>query len=346
MPKLSVIIPVYNVEQYLDKCVLSVLKQTLEDIEIILVDDGSPDRCPQMCDEYARKDSRVRVIHKKNAGQGRARNSGLDIATGDYATFLDSDDYVDTNTYKTVCGIADEKGLDTLRFICNRFKDDGSHSPEIKDTSLTVCDSPQKIREYALSIFDPNRSSENPTGGSACMSVYKMSVIREYGLRFLSEREYLSEDYLFNFSFYQYAHAIGYLPNTFYHYRVNMESTSRKVRLDKMVMVDKYCRFVRQIISAFGYHEEALYYADSYFVGAARGMTLQVFRSRLPMTEKYKWFREEVSSPYFKEVFTRFCSNKLPLKQRIIFYTMKYHLFVSTYLFLVIYSKLRKDRFK
>lgn len=94
-PKVSIIVPIYNVEKYLDRCMASLLNQTLEDIEIIMVDDGSPDRCPKMCDEYAKKDSRVKVVHKKNGGLGYARNSGLDVATGEYVAFVDSDDYVD-----------------------------------------------------------------------------------------------------------------------------------------------------------------------------------------------------------------------------------------------------------
>ena len=94
-PKVSIIVPIYNVERFLDRCMDSLLNQTLKDIEIIMVDDGSPDNCPQMCDEYAKNDSRVKVIHKKNAGLGMARNSGLEIATGEYVAFVDSDDYVD-----------------------------------------------------------------------------------------------------------------------------------------------------------------------------------------------------------------------------------------------------------
>ena len=84
MAKVSVIVPVYNVEKYLDRCMQSLLNQTLKDIEIIMVDDGSPDNCPKMCDDYAKQDSRVKVIHKKNAGLGLARNSGLEVATGEY----------------------------------------------------------------------------------------------------------------------------------------------------------------------------------------------------------------------------------------------------------------------
>ena len=102
MPKISIIVPIYNVEKYLDRCMQSLLNQTLTDIEIIMVDDGSPDRCPQMCDEYAKKDSRIKVIHKSNAGLGYARNSGLEIATGEYVAFVDSDDYVYTQIYESL----------------------------------------------------------------------------------------------------------------------------------------------------------------------------------------------------------------------------------------------------
>ena len=91
--KFSVIVPVYKVEGYLEQCVGSVLQQTYTDFELILVDDGSPDRCPEMCDNFSQKDNRIKVIHKKNGGLSSARNAGLDIATGDYVVFLDSDDF-------------------------------------------------------------------------------------------------------------------------------------------------------------------------------------------------------------------------------------------------------------
>lgn len=98
--KVSVIIPVYNVEKYLKRCVDSILNQTYKNIEVILVDDGSPDGCPQMCDHYAAQDERVRVIHKKNGGLSSARNAGLDSKpAGDYVTFVDSDDWIAPNYY-------------------------------------------------------------------------------------------------------------------------------------------------------------------------------------------------------------------------------------------------------
>ena len=100
MNKISVIVPVYKVEPYLHKCVDSIINQDYENLEIILVDDGSPDNCPAICDEYARMDKRVKVVHKVNGGLSDARNAGLDAASGDYVFFVDSDDWIEKGTIK------------------------------------------------------------------------------------------------------------------------------------------------------------------------------------------------------------------------------------------------------
>ena len=108
---LSVVIPVYRVEDTLDRCVESVLRQHVDGMEVILVDDGSPDRCPQLCDQWALQDSRIRVVHKQNGGLSDARNAGLDIATGDYVTFIDSDDWLDDDTYPALLKQIDDSDI-------------------------------------------------------------------------------------------------------------------------------------------------------------------------------------------------------------------------------------------
>ncbi len=105
---ISIIIPIYKVEQYLDECVTSIINQTYKDLEIILVDDGSPDGCPQMCDKWAEKDNRIRVVHKKNGGLSSARNAGLKVAKGEYVGFVDSDDYVDTTMFEDLMRIMNQ----------------------------------------------------------------------------------------------------------------------------------------------------------------------------------------------------------------------------------------------
>lgn len=115
--KISVIIPIYGVEKYLDRCVASVVNQTYKNLEIILVDDGSPDNCPKMCDEWALRDERIVIVHQQNGGQACARNTGLSIATGDYITFVDSDDWIVPDTYVYCMALLDRVGgADVVQF--------------------------------------------------------------------------------------------------------------------------------------------------------------------------------------------------------------------------------------
>src|SRR4051794_17766097 len=100
--KVSIIVPIYNVEKFFERCMKSIVNQSYSNIEIILVDDESPDNCPELCEQWKEKDARVKVIHKKNGGLGFARNSGMEIAEGDYIAFVDSDDYVEINMIEKV----------------------------------------------------------------------------------------------------------------------------------------------------------------------------------------------------------------------------------------------------
>lgn len=127
-PKISVIIPVYKVENYLDRCVKSIISQTYENMEILLVDDGSPDNCPKMCDEYAAIDNRVRVIHKPNGGLSDARNAGIDVATGEYITFVDSDDWISENCIEVLMQIQQKNH--TLISVIDTVESDGTKESE------------------------------------------------------------------------------------------------------------------------------------------------------------------------------------------------------------------------
>ena len=116
MAKLSVIVPIYNVEKYLRQCLESIVNQTFRDLEIILVDDGSPDKCGEICDEYAKKDNRIIVIHKANGGLSAARNDALNIATGEWIAFVDSDDWLDIDIYEKAITAGDRYDVDILLF--------------------------------------------------------------------------------------------------------------------------------------------------------------------------------------------------------------------------------------
>lgn len=139
-PKISIIVPVYKVEPYIHKCVDSILNQTFKDFEVILVNDGSPDNCGKICDEYAKKDDRVVVIHKENGGQATARNSALDIARGEYIGFVDSDDYIEKDMYEFLYNLCIDNNCDIANcsstiYFKDRVQVNGGHELMIHDTN-------------------------------------------------------------------------------------------------------------------------------------------------------------------------------------------------------------------
>ncbi len=189
MAKVSVIIPVFNREDYLDKCVNSMISQTFTDLEIILVDDGSSDSSPEMCDSFARKDSRIKVIHKPNGGVSSARNAGLDIASGEYICFCDSDDFfredmVEKSLKKIVEDCAD---MCTVKASLNYKDDSVIYDP--------VCIT---FGRFNCGRFFAEALAVGQAPYSASSSIYKASLIKENNIRFEDYKKVFSEDALFN----------------------------------------------------------------------------------------------------------------------------------------------------
>ena len=135
---ISIIIPVYKVEKYLEKCIQSVINQTYENLQIILVDDGSPDNCGKICDEYAKKDHRIEVIHKSNGGLSDARNKGLEIAKGEYIGFVDSDDYIESDMYEVLYNLLKQYNVDVS--ICNFYT--------VSQGKIAIKNADNGIKEY------------------------------------------------------------------------------------------------------------------------------------------------------------------------------------------------------
>lgn len=201
MKKVSVIIPVYNVEKYLDRCVESVVNQTYKNLEIILVDDGSPDNCPQICDEWAKKDSRIKVIHKKNGGPSEARNAGLEKSSGNYIAFVDSDDYLDLDCYeKAILNNDCDLVVFGLKLLYNK-------------NIQYHCMNDNEYLNNNLEFF--NESFVAHCFNSPCNKLYKRSVIED--IRFDPDFKY-GEDYKFNMQILNNASKIRSLKYCSYNY--------------------------------------------------------------------------------------------------------------------------------
>ena len=182
-PKISVVVPVYNVEKYFDNCVESLVNQTYSDLEIILVDDGSSDGCPQMCDEWAGKDTRIKVIHKTNGGLSDARNAGMKIATGKYIGFIDSDDYIALDFFDTLLLVMEKENSDIVECSVGKFYEDGRFEEYSDDLAVTTFET-----ESALSGL----ISENPFHQHVWNKLYKTQLVKDipYAVGKLNEDEF------------------------------------------------------------------------------------------------------------------------------------------------------------
>jgi len=166
--RISVVVPIYKVEKYLDRCVESIVNQTYQNLEIILVDDGSPDNCPAICDDWVGRDSRIKVIHKENGGLSDARNAGMQIATGEYISFIDSDDYISLDFLETLYYVAYAQNADIVECsVANCYED--NRVDEFKDDSEIV-------------LFDTEDAlsgliAENPFHQHVWNKLYRSSIV-------------------------------------------------------------------------------------------------------------------------------------------------------------------------
>ena len=251
---ISVIIPIYNVEQYLPRCIDSVLAQTYENLEIFLVDDGSPDNCGRICDEYAAKDSRIKVIHKKNGGLSDARNTALDVCSGEYISFVDSDDYVSDDHIESLYRAIDK--YHTRLAVCGiiRFDESGKSSIDYAPSSIEKCVSGEEMFE---TVWRP----------SACNKLYHKSLFA--GIRYpygkLYEDLFIYHDILAQIEQLSFTGKNSY----FYYYRqnsiINREYDVRNtdfiegldLRINRLRELKYYDLADRQLVFMFNHTVEA-----------------------------------------------------------------------------------------
>lgn len=214
-PLISVIIPIYNVECYLKTCIDSIVNQTYSNLEIILVDDGSPDKCPEICDEYAKKDNRVKVIHQENGGLAHARNVGIANSNGGYLTFVDSDDYVSNDYVESLYKGISEFGADISLASFYPFKGDDACQQTSELCAYEIISKENAIRRYC-SI---NAECSMPFI-SACNKIYRRRLFD--GIEFPKGKLY--EDAFTTYKLIDRAKKIVFTTSKFYFYRLNSQS--------------------------------------------------------------------------------------------------------------------------
>ncbi len=284
----SVIIPIYNSEKYLKRCIDSVLAQTAADLELILVDDGSKDKSGDICKEYAENDKRVKYIRKENAGVSAARNTGLDNAKGEYIGFVDSDDEIKSDMYQSLLECA--------------YKN---------DAQIVICDavtvySDGKTEEDTLPCFDASKSidRENLTpeqmlfsAGSACRCVYKRELLEENKIRFPVGIK-LSEDRIFNILALGHSEKIYYLKKQFYLRYVISGSAVNKYHSDYFETVLKAGEKIEEALRECGFSDE---FKNTYKSNISYGTLSSI----------YNEFHKDCKNSFSKKVSNvkRFCND-------------------------------------
>ena len=256
----SVIIPVYNTEKYLDKCMESVVNQTYKDLQIILVDDGATDHSPQMCDAWAARDSRIRVIHKLNEGLGLTRNAGLDMAEGKYVCFLDSDDTIELNTIETCVFVLENNKAQACFYPRKTFKEDGSYTVCKNIPDKLVFEGQEVMNEFATVYWGihPQDDADPFLHSSVCRGMFLRSAIEDHSLRFISERICLSEDVVFGLEFCKYVNKIIIIPEYFYNYTYNGTSLTKSYRPQRMQQAEELYRIMEKQLPSYEGCKDAL----------------------------------------------------------------------------------------
>lgn len=231
-PLISIIVPVYNIARYLEKCIVSICVQTYTKLEIILVDDGSTDLSGKICDRFAAKDSRIRVIHKDNGGLVSARKAGLDIAHGEFIAFVDGDDWIEPDMYKTLVKIICERDCDFVEsgFISENIDNENVTIHEVETAIYDV--SPEtKIQLIKNWVMEPQLPALQSTIWS---KVYRSEIIKE-SYKNVPDNMNLGEDKLSFLFLFQYTRKIAVINFAYYHYRIRMDSLSHGNRISDFI---------------------------------------------------------------------------------------------------------------
>ena len=226
----SVIVPVYNVEKYLARCIDSILAQTYQNLEIILVDDGSPDGCGKICDAYAQRDNRVVVIHKENGGLSSARNAGIEQAKGEFIAFVDSDDWLDCSYVEKLRTTLVETNADMAACMFCRVKNEKDQRKFFNENIHVI------EQEKYVAVF-----SENSYAGYACNKLFKSDIIKSKDIRF-DEKIFNGEDFPFVLEYVHNVDKIVFIKQDLYFYFFRETGIMNSIRLNERFVTIIYAR--------------------------------------------------------------------------------------------------------
>jgi len=346
-PKVSIIVPIYNTEKYIYRCLNSLINQSLQEIEIILVDDESPDSCPRICDDYLKRDNRIKVIHKKNEGLGYARNSGIEIAQGEYIGFVDSDDFIELNMFEKLYLSAKKNNVQVAYCNVKYFKEDKVIRLSNFVDSEVIWEGQNDIKSLLLDLISAplNFPRDTVLGASVWKGIFKKSIFIKHNIKFVSERIFNSEDTIFNIDYIPYTNKISMIPNHLYYYcqnSISLTTTYKPNRFiaDKILYQEKCNRFQKK----FEFNNQIIERFNKNFISTARiAIIHEVSNIRLIGLRKlYSNIKTICNDQELKNILRKFPISKLPLKHKIFTLCMKNNCIILLILIVLFHIKLSK----
>lgn len=324
-PKFSVVVPIYRVEAYLEECVASIQGQTLENIEIVLVDDGSPDRCGQIADALAESDSRIRVVHRENGGLGPARNSGVEASCGEYVGFVDSDDWVDPEMFEALAAELDRTGADICYSGIRAVHAGAVSSVTENRFAGRVLRGPDEIFEMRRSFYGDSidRVRDDGVPVSVCVAGYRRELLNANDVRFEAVR---SEDILFNAKAAAHASSVAVIDGVFYNYRHDEQPSITRTFKDK-TFNDFEVFFGRLLAHAEAedarFRDECLLRSRKRIVDYARALGTIICESPAEWGVMRARLLRSATLPHVEWALSGFPAGRLTRKQQLYYYALK-----------------------
>ncbi|MBP1990372.1 glycosyltransferase family 2 protein [Paenibacillus eucommiae] len=350
-PKVSIVVPIFNVESYLGRCLDSLLQQTMKDIEIIAVNDGSTDTCGEILQQYAAKDNRIVVIEKKNGGVSSARNEGIRAANGAYIGFVDPDDWVDKDMYKEMHDTAIHEEADIV--MCTYYREFGTHSKEKKfNLPEKLCYRDEEVQaELLRRLIGPLKDEIGKpeyldAWGTVWSKLYRADMIKENELAFIDlEIVGTNEDSLFNIHTSYHAKTFVFLNKPYYHYwRVNTGSVTSGYKPD---LKDKWYQLY-SIIE--GFITDKKLSSDFYLALNNRkclntlglGLNTISINNKLPVFTKIRKLSTILNDNHLKSSFRQLDMAYFPVVWKVFYLCAKFRFVLGFYLMLLAIDRLRK----
>ncbi len=332
---ISIVIPVYNVEEYLDRCLDSVVNQTYKNLEILLIDDGSTDSSSKICDDWAARDKRIKVIHKKNAGLGMARNTGIENATGNYICFFDSDDYVDLEIINRAYLLIKKESADITIFGLSCIDNEGNFTKKFELKGDQKVFFGKDVQDFFLPDLINSRSKEIKLQGlslSACVCLFDLNLIKRVGWRFVSEKEILSEDSYSLIALYQYINKVAVLDKAGYYYCHNNDSLSHVYREDRYKKIKEFYTKCVELQNRLGYCERVKERISRLYLGFCIEAIKQLITSDISKSDSKKNLKSIVLDETMREVLESLTYESYSFPIKILFWAMRRKLCWMVYL--------------